>query len=222
MKKIIWVFGESATGKLTFINKLYNGDESTLKYFDLLNTKIDVCDVTLEDRSDKTYNEEYVDNNEYDDSLMEEDNLYFNKERAIHRRSFILKDVENFLNNDSDVLLIKGQVNDLNYKRGDIANNFLCRYSNIKDLENEVIILQVSDENELRRRLETKPWFIEMKDEKEKEKLLKKIPLKKGKHKQEVIDAFNGRCGTITIVESLNDSYRKDEVIYGKSSNIRR
>ena len=222
LKKIIWVFGESATGKLTFINKLYNGDERTLDYFNMLNKIIEICNVTLEDREKDTYNEIYIDNNEYDDSMMENDNLYFNRQRAIHRRSFILRDVKNFINGDNDVLLIKGQVNDLNYKRGDIVNNFLCRYSNIKNLKIEVIILQVSNENELRRRLETKPWFIEMKDKEEKEKLLNKIPLKEGKHKQEVIEFFNGRCDTISIVESSNDLYRKEEEIYGKSSNIRR
>ena len=222
LKKIIWVFGESATGKLTFINKLYDGDESTLKYFNLQANKIEKCNVTLEDSEEETYKEKYIDNNTYDDSMMEDNNLYFNRNRAIHRRSFIFKDVENFLNNDSDVLLIKGQVNDLNSKRGDIVNNFLSRYSNINGLEIDVVILQVTDEEELRRRLETKPWFIAMSNEEEKEKLLSIVPLKQEKHKQEVINMFNGRCDIITIVESLQNSYRKEDEIYGKSSNTRR
>ena len=33
MKKIIWVFGESATGKLTLINNLYKGDVETINSF---------------------------------------------------------------------------------------------------------------------------------------------------------------------------------------------
>lgn len=222
MKKIIWIFGESATGKLTFINKLYNGDESTLRYFNLLNNKIEKCNVTLEDTEEETYKEKYIDNNTYDDSMMEDNNLYFNRDKAIHRRSFIFKDVENFLNNDSDVLLIKGQVNDLNSKRGDIVNNFLSRYSSINGVEIDVVILQVTDENELRKRLESKPWFISMRDEKEKEKLINMVPLKQENHKQEVINAFNDRCDIITIVESLQNSYRKEDEIYGKSSNTRR
>ena len=222
MKKIIWIFGESATGKLTFINKLYNGDESTLRYFNLLNNKIEKCNVTLEDTEEETYKENYIDNNTYDDSMMEDNNLYFNRDRAIHRRSFIFKDVENFLNNESDVLLIKGQVNDLNSKRGNIVNNFLSRYCNINSVEIDVVILQVTDEAELRRRLETKPWFIAFKDEEEKKKLLNSIPLKQEKHKQEVINTFNGKCDKITIVESLQNSYRKEFEIYGKISNTRR
>ena len=222
MKEIVWIFGESATGKRTFINKLYNGDERILNYFNMLNKKIDICNVTLEDRVDKTYEEHYIDNNESDDSMMEDDNAYFKRNRAIHRRSFILRDVENFINSDSDILLIKGQVNDLNPKRGDILNNFLAKYQNLKDVKIEVIILQVTDENELRRRLETKPWFIELSDKQEKQRFLNEIPLKKNIHKQEVIDAFDGRYDTITIVESLNNEYRKEEMGYGKISNTRR
>ena len=222
MKKIIWVFGESATGKLTFINKLYNGDESTLKYFDMLDKKIEICNVTLEDREDKTYEEHYIDNNEYDDSLMEEDNFYFKRNRAIHRRSFILRDIENFLTSDSDILLIKGQVNDMNIKRGDIVNNFLARYSNINDVEIEVIILQVTDNNEHKRRLENKDWFKAIDDDLKKEELLNAIPYNNGKHRQEVINAFINGCDIINIVESLNDSYRKEGILYGESSNLRR
>ncbi len=35
VKQIIWVFGESATGKLTFINNLCNGNTDTIKTFNL-------------------------------------------------------------------------------------------------------------------------------------------------------------------------------------------
>ena len=222
MKKIIWIFGESATGKLTFINNLYNGDENTLNTFNMLNKKIDICKVTLEDRVQETYNECYIDPNEYDDSMMDNDNLYFNRQRAIHRRSFIIKDVESFLQNDSDVLLIKGQENDMNPKRGDIINNFLVRYSNIKDVEIDVIILQVTDEKEHKKRIENKPWFKAMSDEQEKQRLLNAIPLKKEIHKQKVINSFIGNCNNIYTVESLDGSYRKDGMTYGKSSNFRR
>ena len=35
MKKIVWVFGESATGKETLVNKLYNQDEEALNTFNM-------------------------------------------------------------------------------------------------------------------------------------------------------------------------------------------
>lgn len=46
MKKIIWIFGESATGKLTLINNLYSGNINVSKIFNMNNKKIDVCEVT--------------------------------------------------------------------------------------------------------------------------------------------------------------------------------
>ena len=221
MKKIIWIFGESATGKLTFINNLYNGDINTVNTFNMNNKKISISEITLEDRNhDKYIN--IVDTNGYDDSLLEEDNLYFNKEKALLRRKGIMHDTNNFLNNDSDILLIKGQVNDLNIRRGNIIGNFLNRYANRNDVEIEVFILQVSDKEELKRRLETKTWFKEMDNVSEKERLLSEIPLKKGKHQSLVINAFSNYNIPITLIESLNNEYRVEGEINGKSSNIRR
>lgn len=153
---------------------------------------------------------------------MEEDNLYFSKEKALFRRKGIMYDTDIFLNNDSDILLIKGQVNDLNIKRGNIIGNFLDRYANRDDVEIEVFVLQVTDNNELRRRIETKPWFKEMRNVKEKERLLSEIPLKIVKHQNLVVDGFNGYNISITIIESLDNGYRIGGEINGKSSNIRR
>ena len=190
MKKIIWVFGESATGKLNLINNLYKGDVETINSFNYQNLQISICEITLEDKNHDKYNN-IIDSNQYDDSLIEEDNLYFKKEKGLLRRKGIMYDVETFLNNDSDILLIKGQINDLNPRRGKIVEHFLEKYGNREDLEIEVYILQVTDKKELMERLQTKKWFKEMKDEQEKERLLNKIPLKKGEHKEEVIRGFN-------------------------------
>ena len=93
MKKIIWVFGESATGKLTLINKLYNGDVDTINTFNMNNEKISISEITLEDRNHDKYNY-IVDTNNYDDSLMEEEGLYFNKEKELLRRKGIMSDTE--------------------------------------------------------------------------------------------------------------------------------
>lgn len=53
MKKIIWVFGESATGKLTLINKLYNGDVDTINTFNMNNEKDEVIKEAYQARIDK-------------------------------------------------------------------------------------------------------------------------------------------------------------------------
>jgi len=219
-KKIIWVFGESATGKLTLINNLYYYDEDTLTTFNMNGMKICVSDITLEDRNS---NYDFIDdNNSYDDSLMEEENLYFKKARALQRRSGIMLDIETFLKSDNDILLIKGQVNDMNIKRGNIIGNFLNKYYGIENIDIEVFILQVTDEEELKKRIVSKPWFNEMSDEEEKEKLLKTIPLKQELHKEEVINAFSNYEIPIYQIDSFNKSYRLDGVINGKSSSIRR
>ena len=69
MKKIIWIFGESATGKLTLINNLYNKDPNTLANFDMTDKKISISEITLEDRNT---NYSFIkDSTNYDDSLLE-------------------------------------------------------------------------------------------------------------------------------------------------------
>ena len=210
MKKIIWIFGESATGKLTLINNLYNNNPDTLNTFKMNDKKISVSEITLEDRTSDKYND-VVDNNNYDDSLMEEDNLYFSKEKALLRRKGIMYDTEEFINSDSDILLIKGQVNDMNIRRGNTIGNFLNKFMNRDDIEIEVYILQVTDDNELRRRIETKPWFKEMTNEEEKERLLSEIPLKQEKHRNDVINVFSNYNVKVILVESLNNSYKLEE-----------
>lgn len=221
MKKIIWIFGESATGKLSFINNLYNGDINTVNTFNMNNKKISISEITLEDRNHDKY-DNTADIEQYDDPLMEEDNLYFSKENALLRRKGIMYDIENFLNSDSEILLIKGQVNDLNVRRGNIIGNFLDRYANRTDLEIEVYILQVTDKEVLKNRIESKPWFKEFESQEEKDRLLSEIPMKQEKHKNDVISCFSSYSIPISIIESLNNSYRIEGVTDGKSSNIRR
>lgn len=210
MKKIIWVFGESATGKETLVNKLYHQDEETLDFFNMSNKKICISHITIKDIGTYT---NVVDNNDYDDSLMDEDNLYFNRENAKKRRSCILYDVDNFINSDNDILLIKGQINDLRNNRGNTASYFLKKYGNIKDLQIEVIILQVTDLEELRKRINTKKWFNRITDLDEREKLLRTIPLKQESHKNEVIDLFSEYNIPIFTFESFDNTYQLCDII---------
>lgn len=219
-KQIFWVFGESATGKLSLINNLYNRKENTLNIFNMINKKIVVSEITLEDRS-RNY-DKVEDNNSYDDSLMEEDNLYFNRENALQRRSCLMHDIDVFLKSDNDILLIKGQVNDMNIKRGNIIGNFLNKYYGLENIEIKIFVLQVPVEEELKRRIESKVWFKEISDEVEKERLLKTIFLNQERHKEDVMEVFSNYDIPIYQIESLNDSYRVEGVINGKSSSIGR
>ena len=218
MKKIVWVFGESATGKKTLIDKLSNHDEEVLNTFNMNNKKIVTSEITLKDNSSYI---DVIDNNFYDDSLMDEDNLYFSREKAKRRRSYILHDVDKFINGNSDILLIKGQINDLRINRGNTINYFLKKYSDMKDLQIEVILLKVDDENELKRRLENKSWFKRIEDENEKVRLRKDLLLKQKAHIEEVINTFSDYNVPITIYESLDNSYQYDGIINEKRIKTR-
>ena len=46
--------------------------------------------------------------------------------------------------------------------------------------------------------------------------------MKQEKHKNDVISCFSSYSIPISIIESLNNSYRVEGIIDGKSSNIRR
>ena len=207
MKKIVWVFGESATGKETLIKKLCQHNEDALNTFGMNNKKLCYSKITIVDHDDEDY-VVIIDNNTYDDSLLDEDSLYFNREKAKRRRSYILSDVEHFINDDYDVLLIKGQINDLRANRGNTLSYFLKKYGNNPDIQIEVIILEVEDIIELRRRLENKSWFKKITDASEKERLLETIPLKQQSHIDEVINAFSDYNALIMIYESLDNEYQ--------------
>ena len=207
MKKIIWIFGESATGKETLVNKLYNQDEETLNIFNMKNQKITFSKITIVDHDNEDYGV-LVSNVTYDDSLMEEDSLYFSREKAKRRRNYILSDVEKFINDNNNILLIKGQINDLRVNRCNTVNYYLKQYSNNPNIKTEVIILKVEDYNELRRRLENKSWFKKIDDINEKKRILEVTPLKQQKHIEEVIDSFKDYDIPILVYESLENSYR--------------
>ena len=49
MKKVIWIFGESATGKKTLIENLLNNNSSIRNELGLQNKKIEVLKLTIEE-----------------------------------------------------------------------------------------------------------------------------------------------------------------------------
>jgi len=211
MKEIIWVFGESGTGKLTLINRLYNKDENTLATFNMKDKKICTSDITLEDRNTDYNNVE--DKNTYNDSYIEPDNKFFHKERMLVRRKGIMYDTENFINSDNDVLLIKGQTNDMNAKRGNIIGNFLKKYGFRDDVKVKVYVLQVSDSVKHIERLKNKSWFQKIDNQDIRNTLVKVITQRQGAHYEEVEKAFKNADVTIYKVESGDDSYTLRDVL---------
>ena len=205
MKKIIWVFGQSATGKKTLINKLLKHDEKTLSELNLDCQKISACQNTVnDDVLIRTTTNHILD---YDDRNMQPDNEYFNQEIAKNRRNCIMSDSFDFLENDNDILLIKGQDNDIWPGRGDIVKYFLENFANREDVEIEVYILLVENEQIWRKRIEQKEWF---------QKFPNKVSVMKNMlrdrasriHEIRVMEAFKNYNVAISFIESLEESYR--------------
>ena len=138
MKQVIWVFGESATGKKTFIEHLLKqNDIGLLEALGLENKTLDVSKVTI--LSSQDYAKEVSNYQE--------------------RCQKILNDVGDFLgNSEKDVLLIKGQRSDIDIKQGNTLNHFMERFS---DIERVILLLEVSDLELLYQRIVHKDWWQE-------------------------------------------------------------
>lgn len=204
MKKIIWVYGQSATGKKTLINKLLLHDKKTMEELEITSERIIACENTIED--ERVVVPKIVDPYQYDDTNMQENNNYFNRRNAINRRSCIMTDCLDFINSDNDILLIKGQDNDYWPGRGDIVKYFLDYFSKIEQLEIEVFMLTVQDESIWRKRIEKKEWFKNFKDKDEVMKNMIKSRLEQ-KHENAVIDAFSRANVPIIFVDSGEHCY---------------
>ena len=204
LKKIIWIFGQSATGKKTLINKLLKHDESTLVDLGLSGSNIWTCEATIND--DKKITPKINDVFLYNDVNLEKNNAYFNQRKAINRRSCIMTDTVRFINDkDADVLLIKGQDNDIWPNRGDIVKNFLWNFG-LQDIEIEIFILSVLDDEVWKKRIVSKKWF---QDFKEKDFIMKKMLMerKNKSHEKKVIQAFDAANIPIKIIDSSGKHY---------------
>ncbi|MBQ8380021.1 MAG: hypothetical protein IJX34_04305 [Clostridia bacterium] len=135
MKKIIWVFGESATGKKTFIEKVINNSLEISDDLGLSNKRVDVVKETMGDKAPSN-------------------DMLFNEKR---RYKILLEDIKSFLENDNyDVLLLKGQCNDMNDKFGNTLKEVAMLYPQINK---EIYFLEVSDLDLLYNRITNKIWF---------------------------------------------------------------
>ncbi len=204
MKKIIWIYGQSATGKKTLINKLLNGNAKALEELDLQNKHIVACQNTIVD--DKLVLPKMVDAFIYDDSKMQEDNEYFNRDNAKNRRACIMTDTLDFLQSSADILLIKGQDNDIWTGRGDIVKYFLEKFANRDDLEIEVYILMVENDEIWQQRITSKQWFQKFSNKAE---VMRNMLAERNtkKHERRVSAVFKDYNIPIYFIESGEEKY---------------
>lgn len=136
MKKIIWVFGESATGKKTFIENILNkSNMELLTDLNLVNEKINVVQRTINKNISS-----------FDD-----------KENEKSRHQQIIENISNFINNSDDtVLLIKGQSNDMDNRYGNTLREVAMLFP---EIEKEIYLLEVKDMDLLYNRIQNKDWF---------------------------------------------------------------
>lgn len=163
MKKIIWVFGESATGKKTFIENILSNKNNIRNNFKLNNIKITALKRTI--------------------LTSEED-----KKETISRHDAIISGIQDFLNSNYDLLLIKGQTNDMEFELKDInkQNTLMKSIDMFSNIEQEIILLEIPDNDLSYYRMTQKDWWQE-----DPEKYKKMIPRKKWdalvvKHKDKV------------------------------------
>lgn len=202
MKKIVWIFGQSATGKKTLINKLLDNDQKTLEELKLGNIKIIACNNTIEDN--KLVVPSIVDPYQYDDTNMQDNNEYFDRKKAINRRSCIMTDCLNFINSDNELLLIKGQDNDYWPGRGDIIKYFLEKFAN--HVQIELFILTVQDSELWEKRVKNKDWFNKFEDKTSVMKHMIEDRLTQ-KHENSVIAAFEGYNIPVIFIDSGENQY---------------
>lgn len=181
MKKIVWIFGESATGKKTFIlHALQNNNPVLKQILGVNDNKISVCQCTIDEN-----------NASFDDTENEK-----------IRRVDILQSIEKFTQlDDCSVLLLKGQCNDMDERYGNTLKECALKYPNI---QKEIILLEVSDLDLLYNRIINKDWFKE--DEQRYSKMFPRQWIDKAviKHRNQVMN-YEKYGYKITTIDSTNE-----------------
>lgn len=197
MKSVIWVFGESATGKSTLINAILNNVNNIRSYLGLDNEKIDIVRETISSNLSA-----------FDDK---------NNEKS--RKEEIMEKIKDFLQSDSTILLIKGQSNDMNDIYGNTLKEFAFKYPN---LTKEIYLLEIDDLDLHYDRFINKDWFQADKERYEKIFTKEWLPSAIAKHR-EIVYSFEQYGFTIVNIDSSNGFIMKgDKKFNGESSNFRR
>ncbi len=197
MKNVIWVFGESATGKSTLINEILTDKNNIRTYLGLNSEKIDVIENTILSNIA---------------SFDDEANERFRKEK-------IKEKITDFLRSDNTVLLIKGQTNDMNDKYGNTLKEFAIHFPNL----NKVIYLLEIDNLDLHYyRFVNKDWFQADKERYERIFTREWLPRAVEKHRK-MVYSFEQYGFTILNIDSTNGfKMRGDRNLNGEGSNFRR
>lgn len=200
MKKIIWIFGESATGKKTLIENLMNNPNSEFAIqLGLENEKLSVVEKTV-----------FNNLSSFDD---------MNNEKVRHTQ--IVESIKNFIcEENNSILLIKGQSNDMDERYGNTLKITALMYP---ETEKEILLLDVQDHDILYTRIVNKDWFLA-----DKEKYSKMFPREwldnsVEKHKNTVY-SYKSLGYKITEIDSTNgyEIVKKENGDnYGKSRNSR-
>lgn len=134
MKKIIWVFGESGSGRKTLIENILNDKDNIKKELGLENENIMVAKETIE-----KHNKRIMDTQE-----------------RTQRDKELLNSVEEFANSNNSILLVKGQYSDLEYNYDSVQNKISNNYP---DIDKEFYLLEVKDLDLLYERMINQEWF---------------------------------------------------------------
>lgn len=201
MKKIIWIFGESATGKKTLIEALLNQSNNDI-----------ACQLGLENEKlkaiEKTIRNDFA---SFDDIA---------NERSRHYQ--ILDGIESFVTKDDfSVLLIKGQSNDMDERYG---NTLKISASIHPEISREILLLSVYDHDILYDRIVNKDWF--QADKKRYAKMFPREWLDKAveQHRKNVY-AYEELGYKITEIDSTYGYkiiQKEENENYGESSSFRR
>ena len=193
MKSVIWVFGESATGKSTLINAILNNENNIRSYLGLNNEKIEVIENTILSNVS---------------SFDDEKNEQFRQETIIGK-------IEDFVQSDNTVLLIKGQTNDMDEKYGNTLKEFALKYSNLKK---EIYLLEVNNIDEHYERFTNKDWF--QADKSRYEKIFTKEWLPDAiKNHRERVYSFEQYGFTISNIDSTDGFVLKEDKYFNDESS---
>ena len=136
MKKIIYIFGEAGTGKKTLIENILINKENIREQLGIETDKITVVRDTIEI---------------FNSGRFEEENEIEKRNRSI------LKGISKFIQDENEILLIKGNIRDLEEHYKSIIKTI---ENESKEVEKEIYFLEVKDQEQLYERIINEDWFV--------------------------------------------------------------
>ncbi len=135
MKKVVWLFGQSGSGRRTLVNNVIHDNKEAKKALDLDYDNIDFVMLP--------YKTIYA---------------FENHVSLINRKATILSSIEEFSKSNKDVLLIFGEFVDFIKIEVSLLHEAI---DNNPDLDNQIFFLNPSDMHVLHERLKAQDWYKE-------------------------------------------------------------